>query len=99
MGAKPVTFWSTGCPSGKRSYETRAAAKQAHRGNPRKKRLQLSVYECPQCGFYHLGTLPKVVVEGTKTREDLQPARTTRRRPPPTLKRLRRSEQPPTLES
>lgn len=67
----------TGCVSGKRGYSTRAEAKKSANyqfksgGVPHK----LSAYWCPEeepCGYYHLGTLPKVVKSGEVDRAKLR---------------------------
>lgn len=45
------TIWFTCRWSGKRSWETKAAAKQA----ARRTGPGLSTYQCRKCGYYHVG--------------------------------------------
>lgn len=52
------------CPSGKRCHDSRASAK-AHAA-----RLvgdHLRPYRCDQCGYWHVGHIPRAVLQGLRT--------------------------------
>jgi hypothetical protein len=62
-----------GCPTGKRAYVNRRAAKQAASRNRRMGNDRLSVYKCKQCFGWHLGHLPREVKRGIMDRHDIIP--------------------------
>lgn len=60
------------CPTtGKLKWSTRGKAKQtARRVNPGE---HMSAYRCSACKWWHIGHLPRGVVDGVVTRSDLRP--------------------------
>lgn len=71
------------CPTGKRSYPTRAKARQASHSAQRVRGLPLDVYKCdmilragelpePGCGQYHLATRRAATVVLRKDRTDAE---------------------------
>lgn len=52
-----VTF--TICPTGKKTFGTRKDAKLFKRRSRGLHRDRLGVYQCDDCGFFHLGHTPK----------------------------------------
>lgn len=68
----PATHWTEkGCPTGKRSYDSRNAAKRAKSRNARMLGDRLSEYWCDQCDSWHLGHLPAAVRRGEISRSEL----------------------------
>lgn len=64
------------CPSGKRTYVSKAAARKARARHPRgSDGRRLSVYVCTLCAGVHLGHLPGPVIRGELGREDILPHR------------------------
>lgn len=63
--------WTTnGCPTGKRAYATKAAAKDARRWFQRRGGDLLSAYRCEHCSCFHLGHIPDAVRRGDISRGD-----------------------------
>lgn len=57
----------TGCPTGKRSYESKAIAKTAKRqlvGHGVTGARGMNAYHCDQCDLYHLGHLHAATRKG-----------------------------------
>lgn len=65
MSARKIAgMYSTGCPTGKRGYVDRQAARVAEK-RARLVTGRMRPYLCKQCGAWHLGHLPRSVVRGT----------------------------------
>ena len=62
-------IWATCTDCGKRSYLSKHAARQARKTLP--DRRGLSVYECGNSGFWHVGHLPFAVRRGDVTRGEI----------------------------
>lgn len=68
-----VRYVSTNCVTGKRGYSSRKLAKEAAamlRGE------KMSPYDCTQCNYWHVGHLPRAVIRGEQSRDQI----TNRRR-------------------
>lgn len=62
------SYSSGTCPSGKRCHQTRRSAK-AHSARLRGDHLR--EYLCQNCGFWHVGHLPRVVMIGSSTAAEI----------------------------
>lgn len=57
--------------TGKRMWSTRRRARTAaRRVNPGE---HMSAYRCDGCGWFHIGHIPRAVVDGVIERSDLRP--------------------------
>jgi hypothetical protein len=65
------------CSSGKLGWESRKGAKQFNTRIVRGGGDCLAPYECDECGYWHLGHLPRAVREGTIGRTDFYAPKAT----------------------
>lgn len=76
MSRENVVPFTTGCPTGKRSYTSRKGARTVLRGMKHAKstvdRGALSVYRCTSCSGWHVGHIPHAVKRGIADRRTLR---------------------------
>ena len=48
----------------KKRYSTKARAKQAASRHSKASGIELYVYKCPTCGFWHMTSQPQFLVKG-----------------------------------
>jgi hypothetical protein len=58
-----IVKWSTDCVTGKRGYEVRRDAKKVASAM-RRQGHHVRPYPCADCDLFHVGHLPRVVLEG-----------------------------------
>lgn len=66
-------WWIGGCPTGKRGYLDRRAAKAVARVLPPDGGRRVHVYACTECSNWHVGHIPTSVMRGRVDRSRITP--------------------------